>query len=58
MSPQKPRFPSIDAAALPKHFDAAAAEARWHAEWERRGIYHYDPERPRDETFIIDTPPD
>jgi len=57
MSPQKPRFPSIDAAALPKHFDAAVAEVRWHAEWERRGIYHYDPERPRDETFVIDTPP-
>jgi valyl-tRNA synthetase len=57
MSPQPARFPSIDAAALPKHFDAVGAEVRWHTEWERRGLYHYDPERPRAETFVIDTPP-
>src|ERR1051326_6381528 len=48
---------TIDPAALPKHFDAAAAEVRWDAEWERLGIHRWDPSRPRDDTFIVDTPP-
>lgn len=48
---------AIDVSALPKHFDAAAAEARWGAEWERRGIYHWTPGRPREECFVVDTPP-
>ena len=47
----------IDPARLPKHFDAPAAEARWDAEWVRRGVYTYDPARPRAETFVVDTPP-
>ena len=34
----------IDPSELPKHFDAAAAEARWDAEWERRGLYAHDPD--------------
>jgi valyl-tRNA synthetase len=50
-------FLSIDPSELPRHFDAPSAEARWHAEWERRRAYHYDPDRPRSETFVIDTPP-
>ena len=50
-------FRSIDVGALPKHFDAPEAEQRWGAAWERAGTYHYDPTRPRAETFIIDTPP-
>jgi valyl-tRNA synthetase len=54
---EKKRFRSIDVAALPKHFDAAQAEKSWGETWERAGIYHYDPSRPRDETFVIDTPP-
>jgi valyl-tRNA synthetase len=48
---------TIDPAALPKHFDAPAAEARWDAEWERLGVHAYDPRRPREETFVVDTPP-
>src|SRR3990172_2821228 len=51
------RLRAIDPAALPKHFDAAAAERRWSAEWERSGIYRYDPSRPREATFVVDTPP-
>src|ERR1041384_4159364 len=35
----------IDPATLPKHFDSAAAETRW------------DPERWREDTFVVDTPP-
>jgi valyl-tRNA synthetase len=51
------RFRSVDPASLPKHFDAPAAEARWDEEWERRGIHRWDPDRPRAETFVVDTPP-
>ncbi len=47
----------VDPTQLPKHFDAPAAEARWDAEWARRGVYTYDPARPRAETFVVDTPP-
>jgi len=42
---------------LPRHFDAAAAEARWHEAWQEQGVYHYDPTKSRDETFVVDTPP-
>ncbi|MCP4904631.1 MAG: valine--tRNA ligase [bacterium] len=54
-----PRIPvrSIDPARLPKHFEAVAVEARWDAEWQRNGVYHYDPSRSREETFVVDTPP-
>ncbi len=48
---------TIDPAILPKHFDAAEAEARWDAAWERLGVHRYDPARPREETFVVDTPP-
>ena len=48
---------AIDPSALPKHFDAAEAEARWGAEWDRRGIHHWDASRPRNESFVVDTPP-
>jgi valyl-tRNA synthetase len=51
------RVPSIDPAALPKHFDASAAEERWDREWESSGVYRWDPARPRDETYVVDTPP-
>jgi valyl-tRNA synthetase len=50
-------FRAIDPATLPKHFEAAEAERRWDAEWERRGTYRWDPSRPREETFVVDTPP-
>src|SRR6185369_7271775 len=46
---------AIDPTTLPKHFDAAAAEARWDAEWERSGIQRWDPAR--DDAFVVDTPP-
>ncbi|MEO1916613.1 MAG: class I tRNA ligase family protein, partial [Myxococcales bacterium] len=48
---------AIDPNALGKHFEAEEVEKRWIAEWEDRGIYRWDPDRPRDETFVIDTPP-
>jgi valyl-tRNA synthetase len=51
------RFPRIDPDRIPKHFEAPEAEARWNAAWQKSGIYRWDPTRPREETFVIDTPP-
>jgi len=48
---------SIDPAQIAKHFDAPAAEARWDQVWQQSGIYRWDPERPREETYVVDTPP-
>ena len=56
-SPRCPASAPSIPSRLPKHFDSAAAEARWTAEWERLGVHAYDPARARDETFVIDTPP-
>jgi valyl-tRNA synthetase len=47
----------IDPSKLDKHYDAEAVEARCDAEWESQGLHHYDPDRPREETFVVDTPP-
>ncbi len=54
---QDKTFRTIDAATLPKHFDAPEAEKRWDETWEKDGIHRYDPTRPRNETFAVDTPP-
>ena len=40
-----------------KPSDMPEIEQRWRAEWERSGIYRYDPSRGREETFVVDTPP-
>ena len=40
-----------------KPSDLPEIEAKWRAEWERSGIYDFDPSRGRDETFVVDTPP-
>ncbi|MEX1368368.1 MAG: class I tRNA ligase family protein, partial [Nannocystaceae bacterium] len=50
-------YRTIDPTTLPKHFDAPEAEVRWDETWQERGLYHYDPSRPREETFVVDTPP-
>ena len=47
----------IDPTRISKHFDAAEAEVRWNLRWKQSGIHHYDPDRPRAQTFVIDTPP-
>ena len=56
VSPPRQILP-LDVALLPSHFDAPAAEKRWAESWEKQGIYHYDAARPREETFVVDTPP-
>jgi valyl-tRNA synthetase len=48
---------AIDPSSLSKHFDAEAIELACDERWQRDGIYHYDPSRPREETFVVDTPP-
>ncbi len=48
---------AIDPDQLPKHFDVAEAERRWDEVWQKSGLYHYDPARGRDETYVVDTPP-
>lgn len=50
-------FRTIDPDSLPKHFDTQAAEEKFDADWEAKGIHRYDPARGRDETFVVDTPP-
>jgi valyl-tRNA synthetase len=50
-------FRSIDPATLPKHFDAKEAEVRLDAKWQSENVYRWDPSRPREETFVVDTPP-
>lgn len=44
--------PSLPASYLP-----AETEPRHSKKWEESRIYHYDPSRPRAETFVVDTPP-
>ncbi len=58
-SSRKPTAPfeTVDPKSLPRHFDAAAGEVRWHETWQKAGIYQWDSERPRSETFVVDTPP-
>lgn len=57
MSESRAPVRSIDPKTLPRHFEAASVEARWDAAWQESGVYHYDPDRPREETFVVDTPP-
>lgn len=47
----------LDPENLPKHFDAGEAEVRWDDFWQSEGIHKWEPSRPRDETFVVDTPP-
>jgi valyl-tRNA synthetase len=37
-----------------KHFDV---ETKWRDEWERLGIYKWNPDEPRENTYVVDTPP-
>lgn len=42
---------------IPKKYQHAEAERRWAERWEEWGIHRWDPTRPREETFVVDTPP-
>ncbi len=42
---------------IPKKYDPAEAEERWKERWAEWDIHRWDPTRPREETFVVDTPP-
>ncbi len=42
---------------LPKNYDHKEAEPRLQQEWEKSGVYAWDETQPRENTFVIDTPP-
>jgi valyl-tRNA synthetase len=42
---------------IPKKYKHHDVEEKWRHRWEELGIYRWDPERPREETFVVDTPP-
>ena len=37
--------------------DMLEMEARWSSFWEESGVYRWDPDAGRDQTFVVDTPP-
>ena len=55
----EPRLPELrlPTPRLPEKPDLVGLEQKWDAEWDRTGIYHFDPAKPRDRVFSIDTPP-
>ncbi|HEU5047752.1 MAG TPA: valine--tRNA ligase [Rickettsiales bacterium] len=42
---------------LPKNYDHKEAEKRIQLQWEAEGVYAWDNTQPRENTFVIDTPP-
>ncbi|MCO4793842.1 MAG: valine--tRNA ligase [Bacteriovoracaceae bacterium] len=42
---------------LPKKYKSIDTENKWLESWEKEGVYKYDPEVPRSDTYVIDTPP-
>jgi valyl-tRNA synthetase len=42
---------------LDRKYQAAEIEEKWRNLWEEQGVYNYDPNETRENTFVIDTPP-
>lgn len=42
---------------LPKKYNPKEAEPRLESMWENAGTYHFQDDKPKAETFVIDTPP-
>lgn len=42
---------------MPNKYDAASIEEKWQRYWEEQRLYAWDSSRPREETFVVDTPP-
>lgn len=42
---------------LPKNYGHKEREKHWQAQWEKSGVYAFRGDKPRSETFVIDTPP-
>ncbi len=55
-----PTDPASPAGELPKNYDFTQVEPRWNEEWERSGIYRYDPDSAAAKAgrvYSVDTPP-
>lgn len=42
---------------LPKNFDFTVIQKKWREQWKSNQTYQYNPNLPREQTFVIDTPP-
>ncbi|MAR56416.1 MAG: valine--tRNA ligase [Rickettsiales bacterium] len=42
---------------LPQKYDHKDTESRWQQHWVQAGTYHYHGDQPRENSFVIDTPP-
>lgn len=42
---------------IPKNYKHKDNESQWREAWKANRVYSWDPSRPREETFIVDTPP-
>jgi valyl-tRNA synthetase len=42
---------------IPKKYKHLEIEDKWRQQWDEWGIYKWDPSLPRDQTFVVDTPP-
>ncbi len=42
---------------LPQTYDHQAREKHWQEHWVNAGTYHFQNDKPRDQTYVIDTPP-
>ncbi len=42
---------------LPQNYDHKTSEKKWQEYWEENQVYSWKDDQPRDETFVIDTPP-
>jgi valyl-tRNA synthetase len=42
---------------LPKNYEHKEREKHWQEHWVSAGTYHFRDDQPRDQTFVIDTPP-
>lgn len=42
---------------FPDKYDHKTVEQKWQKYWQDNGVYHWQDDKPRSETFVIDTPP-
>ena len=42
---------------FPDKYDFTIAEKNWQKKWRESGVYNWKDDKPRDQTFVIDTPP-
>jgi valyl-tRNA synthetase len=42
---------------IPSKYQHHEIEDKWRQQWQEWGIYRWDPTQPREQTFVVDTPP-